>query len=166
MIFTTSKRRTLPQKARPRSRGFTLLEIMLVVALIAIVFVGVVPVVSASMSERRLREAAEEIADVVREQRMGAQETGVRRELGIRKEGLVIPDGEGGEQAIFTTPDGVDFLVRYPGGKWAEADGQWWEISPTGMVTPLSVRFEENDNWIELDFDVLTGRVAEERYAF
>ncbi len=139
---------------------------MLVAALIAIVFVGVVPVVSASMSERRLREAAEEIADVVREQRMGAQETGVRRELGIRKEGLVIPDGEGGEQAIFTTPDGVDFLVRYPGGKWAEADGQWWEISPTGMVTPLSVRFEENDNWIELDFDVLTGRVAEERYAF
>lgn len=146
--------------------GFTLLEIMLVVALIAIIFVGAAPLVNASMRERRLRAAAEEIADVVRAQRMSVQERGVRREVGIQPEGLVLPTADGNDEILFATPEEVDFSVRYPGGKWVEADGQWWEFSPTGMVTPISVRFEEGNDWIELDFDVLTGRVAEERYAF
>jgi hypothetical protein len=34
------------------------------------------------------------------------------------------------------------------------------------LVTPLSVRLSEGKSWIEVDFDLLTGRVAEERYAF
>lgn len=86
----------------------------------------------------------------------------MRAEVEIRPAGLVGDD----DDVLFLAPQGADFSVRYPGGEWEEADGQVWEFSPAGMVTPMSVRFSEGKDWIEADFDLLTGRVAEERYAF
>lgn len=146
--------------------GFTLLEIMLVLGLIAILFIGLAPVVSASLRERKLRGAMAELSDAVRLQRLLSQENGFRINVEIRPDGLAVPQPDGNSRMLFTVPGGANLSVRYPGGKWVEADGQPWEFSPAGLVTPLSVRLDEGDDWIEADFDLLTGRVADERYAF
>jgi prepilin-type N-terminal cleavage/methylation domain-containing protein len=147
------------------SRAFTLIELMLVIALIAIVFIGSTPLVSASLRERKLRSAAESIADAVRDERAGAMAAGERRVAEIRPGGIFERDRKK-DRKIFAAPRGVEVAVRMPGRQWGKPDGQDWEFSPIGLVTPLSLRLSEGKSWIEVDFDLLTGRVADERYAF
>jgi general secretion pathway protein H len=146
------------------NRGFTLLEVMMVLALVAIVLAVMIPVTSASSRERKLRAAAGEIEGLVREQRDAAREEGRRRLIDIRPRGFFERGRD--QREVMARPEAEDFYVRYPGGKWEKPAGQTWEFSPAGMVTPLSVRLEQGDAYIEVDFDLLTGRVAEERYAF
>jgi hypothetical protein len=138
---------------------------MLVIALIAIVFIGATPMVSASLRERRLRSAAEDIEGVVRDERARAMESGQRRVVEIRPGGLVEQDRRK-TRKLFELPRGMEVQVQLPGSRWAKPERQTWEFSPIGMVTPLSVRLTEGKSWIEVDFDLLTGRVADERYAF
>jgi hypothetical protein len=137
---------------------------MLVIALIAIVFVGMTPLLSASFRERKLRAAAEGIEEMVRAQRAQAQNDGRRHVLEIRSQGFF--DRAGKDSQVLGAPGADELYVRFPGAKWEKPAGQSWEFSPIGMVTPFSVRLENGNAWIEVDFDMLTGRVAEERYAF
>ena len=146
-----------------RLRGFTLLEVMLVIALIAIVFVGMTPLMTASIRERKLRAAADGIVDLVRSQRSQAQKEGRRHVLEVRPKGFFE---RGREKPVLGLDKTSECYVRYPGAKWETPAGQAWEFSAIGMVTPLSVRLENSGSWIEVDFDMLTGRVAEQRYAF
>ena len=157
----TSARNSTPARAR----GFTLLELMLVIALIAIVFVGMTPLMTASMRERKLRNAADDVVEMVRGLRADAQTDGRRRVVEMRSKGFFNRSSRNREQ-LFSPPGGAEFFVRLPGGKWEKPAQQTWDFSPVGMVTPYSVRIEQDGAWIEVDFDLLTGRVAEERYAF
>ncbi|HEY8903170.1 MAG TPA: prepilin-type N-terminal cleavage/methylation domain-containing protein [Chthoniobacterales bacterium] len=145
-------------------RAYTLIEIMLVLALIAIMFLGAAPLVSASMRERRLRSAAEDIEGMVRDQRLQALTAGERRVLRIEPTGFY--DKGKKHKLVLASQKSELMSVRLPGSDWSDPDGQDWEFSPIGMVTPLSVRLKEGPSWIEVDFDLLTGRVADERYAF
>jgi len=151
-------------KKRRRPRGFTFIELMLVLALIAIIFVASAPLVTASMRERQLRASADKIAEMVRDQRAEAQKNGRRRLIEVRSSGF-YEKGEDGKQ-VAGLPGAALFRVRFPGKEWEKPENQIMEFSPIGMVTPLSVRLENGTAWIEVDFDMLTGRVAEERYAF
>jgi len=147
-----------------RHGGFTLLELMLVIALIAIVFAVMIPLTSASSRERKLRDAAQDIEDMVRTQRAEAQSDGKRRIIDIRSRGFFEHGAK--QTQVLGAPAAEGFYVKYPGDKWEKPIGQLWEFSPAGMVSPLSVRLEQGDAYIELDFDMLTGRVSDERYAF
>ena len=144
-------------------RAFTFLEIMLVLALIAIIFVGSAPLLSASSRERRLRDAAQEIERLVRSERLKAMEKSERRVLEIRPAGFF-------ERALrpaeLLAMPAVGVSLRAPGEKFAKPGGQEWEFSPLGLVTPYTVRLEDGPAWLEVDFDLLTGRRADERYAF
>lgn len=152
-------KRTVPRSVS--LGGFTFLEIMLVVALIGIVFAALIPMVGPSIRERRLRETVEAIAEQVRAERYRAQLEGRRQVLEIRRTGLGVPE----EGEAISLPREVELSVKLPGDDWQKPAGQQWEFSPTGLVTPWTVRLEEGDSWIEADFDILTGRVADERYA-
>ncbi|MGH8046238.1 MAG: pilus assembly FimT family protein [Chthoniobacterales bacterium] len=155
---------TWENKSALRRRGFTLLELMMVIALIAIMFAVMIPLTSASSRERKLRTAAEQIEGMVRAQRNAAQDDGHRRILEISSRGFFEHGGK--RDQVLGMTGAQTLYVRYPGAKWEKPAKQIWEFSPVGMVTPLSVRLEQGDAWIEVDFDMLTGRVAEERYAF
>jgi hypothetical protein len=138
---------------------------MLVMALIVIMFLGTVPLVSASRHERKIRDAAEAIETMVRAQRSKAQTTGERRVIEVRPAGFFEQSKKGLE--VLAMPEGPKIMLRAPGEEdWGKPQGQQWEFSPIGMVSPLSVRLEDGNAWMEVDFDLLTGRVAEERYAF
>jgi len=131
---------------------------------IAIIFVGLAPFVATSMTERRLRADADAFADMIRDQRAEAREDGHSRLLEIRSGGFFEKGGK--QRAIAPLPGDAIFRVRMPGGEWEKPDRQLIEFSAMGLVTPLSVRFESGRAWIEMDVDLLTGRIGEERYAF
>jgi len=149
----------------PAGRAFTLFEVMLVLAIIAAVFLSVVPVIAAGYKERRLRDTMDTMVEFVRESRRQSEETGRERLLVVQPGGLAIREG-GKLLPGVAAPSGVALSVRAPQGEWARADDQEWRIFSCGLVTPASLRMQDGQAWIETDFDFLTGGVAEERYSF
>ncbi len=152
---------------RPGSGGFTFLEIALALGIVAIVFVATIPLAQTSLRERRLRSAADTITDMVAEQRTQAGKTGQAITVLIRKSGFErIDEATNAPEVLVGIPKNAALAVRHFDEKWAAPDGQRWEFSPAGMVTPLSIRVSEGDGFIEQDYDFLTGRVADERFSF
>lgn len=153
---------------RARAGGasaFTFFELMIVLAIIAVVFIATVPLVGPSVRERKLRAIAQDIQGFVRTERSLAQSSGDRRVVEVRPSGFF--EKIGGKAEALAMPKDARVTLRVAGGpKWEKPAGQPWEFSPIGMVTPYSVRLEDGDSWLEFDVDLLTGRVAEERYAF
>lgn len=150
---------------RGGSSAFTFFELMLVLAIIAIVFIATIPLVGPSIRERKLREMAQDIQGIVRTERSLALSSGDRRLVEARGAGFF--EKIGGKAEVLPLPKGSRLMLRLPGEtKWEKPIGQPWEFSPIGLVTPYSVRLEDGEAWMEFDVDLLTGRVAEERYAF
>ena len=60
-------------------------------------------------------------------------------------------------------PDKMTLKLRRWGAKgWQPAAGQRWVVLPSGLCEPLAVRMEMGGSSIELQFNPLTGGVAEE----
>lgn len=150
--------------ARTTPHGFTFLEIALALGIVVVVFLAMVPVVKSTLGERKLRETVQNVTDFVLETRSAAARE--NRRIAVRMENSGLH-----EEALDQSIPGVEFpgnvRVTVPGPRrtWVPLDGQVWYFSPIGTVTPLTLRFAIGDKWIELDFDFLTGRVSEERYA-
>lgn len=150
---------------RARScRAYTFLELALALAIVAVVFFSVVPLILASQRERHLRQTMDALAALVRDSRYAAEKLGQPGHLTFGPKG--ISSSQEGEGLAPVSLAGCQLLLRYPGGKWEKADGRDWNIYSTGLVEPLSVRLEQETAWIETDFDFLTGNVADERYSF
>ncbi|MEI6337378.1 MAG: hypothetical protein WCQ57_02195 [Verrucomicrobiota bacterium] len=146
-------------------RAFTFLEVALALGIIAVVFAAVVPVIASGNTERRLRGGMEAIGQFVRESRREAEITGQERMLIVRPGGLAVREGEEILPGV-PAPPGAEFSVRFAEGEWARADHQEWRIFSCGVVAPASLRLQDGKDWIEADFDFLTGGVAGERYSF
>lgn len=151
---------TTSTKRRKGSAGYTLLEIGLAMGIVAIVFVAVAPASMGFLDERRIRGAADEIRNLASATRHQAQEEGKYRTLVFDKSTVAMDDD------VIELPEGIRILVRKSTGKWTVPDEEPWKFAPNGFVEPLSLRFELDGKWLEVDFDTLTAMVAEERYSF
>lgn len=151
-----------------RRHGFTMLEIVIALMIVSVIFLGTAPLVLSSLREKRMRGWMDEIAFFAIDERAAAERSGVEQRVFLSKDGFekVDPESDHPEVAVGKPAQG-ELTVRFPGQqKWSKLDGQVWRFFPAGMVTPLSIRLEEGADWIETDFDFLTGRVADQRYAF
>lgn len=152
------------EPARSTLNGYTFLEIALALGIVVVVFLAMVPLVGSSMQEKKLREAVQSVSELVMETRLASARENRRISLRMERDGL-IEDLNDDTALQVAFPEGVLVTVPGPRKKWTELDGQMWYFSPIGTVTPITMRFSMEDRWIEVDFDFLTGRVAEERYA-
>ena len=141
-------------------RGYTFLEMGLALGVIAILFAAVIPMVSASQAERRLRDSLTQIQDLVRSVRADAERGGHAASLTLQ------PDGITAGEDFMRLPSKMSLFLRYPRGQWEPAKGQSWTVHSFGAVAPVSVRLVSGDSWVEADFDFLTGSIASERYSF
>lgn len=153
------------RSVREGATGFTLLEIAIALGIIVVLFVTMIPVVELTGAERRLCEAVGDVSEFARDMRALAARESRRVEVLMEPDGLFerMPDGSRGTGIGF--PRDVRVSVPGPRARWVPLDGQVWQFSPIGTVSPVTLRFSTGDKWIEVDFDFLTGRVAEERYA-
>lgn len=145
--------------------AYTFLEVALALAIIAVVFAAVVPVFSAGFKERKLRDALSDIGQLVREVRLQAEQTGVDQLLVFQPASVARREGKSLVSKV-SVPEGSKLFIRYPQGEWTRGGSQEWPIFAAGLVPPLSLRLQDGSDWIEADFDFLTGNVAEERYSF
>lgn len=132
----------------PRPAGFTLLEIIVAMALMVLIL-GIATVsISGARAEDRLRRAAAVIETTARQnllQALNSQQT-VRMDLTA---GAFGAGDEFGDMLM---------VRRYGENAFRKPRrGEAWEFSPTGICEPIEVRISGTAGQIEIGFDPLTA---------
>lgn len=132
------------------ARGFTLLEIIIALALVAILVAASVPYMLDAFSGAAGDRASEAIVEKVQEIRSEAMERGEKRTLVLTSSGIKgspLPEGW-----ILQVMGLNDSKFHAP------ARNQTWEFTKTGICEPLTLRLSSGDRRIDLTFDALTGQ--------
>ena len=178
---------TSAARTNDHSGGFTLLEIVIVLAIAAVVMGGAVGLMLYSSDERVLRNGSGEIEMLAKRARTTAillqtpyalefRERSVRllplaeagkeekRSVGGRRIEEEEPVGSA-ERWSYPMEDGVEVFVR----RWNTDD--WlptrkdavhvWRFDPNGLCEPLGVKLTLGNSWSEDIYNPLTGAVRE-----
>lgn len=184
--MTTSAART-----NKKTRGFTLIEIVIVLAITSIVIGGAVGLMVYNSDERALRDAAGEIEllskrarttailhqtpyaievrqNVIRMLPLAQAGDDERRKLNGREIGGEIIENPSVEQSEYSLDPNMEVFVRRWNSDTWEPTGRdtihIWRFDPSGLCEPLSIRVTLNDSILEDTYHPLTGgAVLEER---
>jgi prepilin-type N-terminal cleavage/methylation domain-containing protein len=159
----------LPRRVgRGRDRGYTLLEIALVVAIIVLIIGATVPFASGLTREQRFRDVTRELLIYAKTARTDAMTSGQTAEIIFGKEGIGLRRaGETEASRTLRLPSGMGYvIVPFGTDRPLRPDGQRWIFQPTGLCEPVMVRLEDDRGWMEVTFDALTAGIADESYYF
>ena len=149
-----------------RPRGFTLIEIAIVLAIIVLIIGAAVPLSSGFMGEQRLRDVVRELLVLAKTARSEAMSTGRASAVVFGKKGFGL--ARPGEEELaerYLLPRGMAYvLVPFGEERAVKPDGQRWIFQPTGLCEPVTFRLEEDEAWMQVSFDPLTANIAEESY--
>lgn len=155
------------------SPGFTLLEMTMVMFIMAI-FISVAALSFEGVTDEQiLRTPAAELQRMAREavSRAGIYEQPEtivfeKTGFGIRYRGDAAATDGGKAQywlrRVQTPADMRLLMKRWGQNRWQPAAGQQWMALPSGLCEPLSIRMEWGRSFTEMQFNPLTGGVAEE----
>ena len=153
-----------------RSRGFTLVEIIIAVAILSVVLLMAVPSLSGVIADRKLRASLDQFNHLVRE----AQERSVNEHRAYLivwsdKEVFVQPeafarDEEKKPTATFALEHGSALTLTLPAALFSKPAGEWifW---PTGTCEPATIRFEGRAGTWTANYSPLTGNGELKNYA-
>lgn len=165
-----------------RRRGFTLIEIVMVLGIAAVIMGGAVGFMIYSSDERTLRDASGEIELLAKRARTTAilQQTPYALEF---REGIVrmMPlaqagrdekknprdkdSDEGGERWEFLPESGMEVSIRrWNSSEWLPTGKNSihvWRFDPNGLSEPISLRMKIGDSWAEDTYHPLTATIRE-----
>ncbi|MEO5912637.1 MAG: prepilin-type N-terminal cleavage/methylation domain-containing protein [Luteolibacter sp.] len=170
-------------------RGFTLIELVMVMAIAGVVMAGAVGLMVFSSDERALRNASGEIELMAKRARTisilhqtpyalefrdgrvnllpfaqaGRDEKKLSRSRGVVDE--PEPSGAASENRWFKLQDGMELSIRHwNSDKWlatAKNNVQVWRFDPDGLCEPISVRLTLNKSWAMDTFHPLTASISD-----
>jgi type II secretion system protein H len=145
-----------------RSQGFTLVEIIIAVAILVVVLLMAIPSLSGVIADRKLRASLDEFNKLVRE----AQEHSVNEhrpylivwgDKGI----LVQPEAFTRDEdqkpvANFVLEEGSEITLSLPAALTRKPAPEWifW---PTGTCEPATIKFEGRPGTWTANYSALTG---------
>ena len=153
-----------------RYRAFTLIEIIIAVAILTVVLLMAVPSLSGVLADRRLRASLDGFNNLVRQ----AQERSVAEHRAYlivwgNKDVIVQPeafakDEEKKAVATFSLERGSALTLTLPAALTAKPAGEWifW---PTGTCEPAIVRFVGRAGTWTANYSPLTGHGELANYA-
>lgn len=166
--------------------GFTLLEVIVVMVLIAVLTGGAITVMVSSSSERALKTSSGEIEALAKrartvaalQQRPYALEFFENRvslmplaeaviEPAEREKAAAFLEAAGGDNgtihASWSADGDMRMLVRrWASDTWNPIDSksrQVWRFDPEGFSEPIGVRLVTGDSWMEMEFHPLTASI-------
>jgi prepilin-type N-terminal cleavage/methylation domain-containing protein len=176
---------TLTVRNFDRSRGFTLLEIVVVLAIAAIVMGGAVGTMVYSSDEHSLRRASGEIELLAKRARVTSMLRQTPYALEFRADrARILPLAEAGRslrkskkrdeevqssksvtREEYRLKSGMSlFLRRWDSDKWLDTvkdDVHVWRFDPDGLCEPLSVKLTIDQSWSVDSYDPLTAAIRE-----
>jgi type II secretion system protein H len=148
---------------RRTTRGFTFIELMVVLAIIGLAAVVVVPAIDAGMDSREVRRATRQIAATMHHLRSEALATGKVRRLRINASENAIETDDQGRWAVLTDRA---IIERVDGGVMA-GDGSvdilfYANGATSGADMIIASRRDRASNRIRLLLDPLVGSIRVE----
>lgn len=166
-----------------RSRGFTLLEIVVVLGIAAMVMGGAAGFMIYSSDERALRDISGQIELLAKRARTTSilQQTpyalefrvGIVRLLPLARAGIVSKKSSGREEAIESVDDDKQVILkdgmslsilRWNSAKWLTTEKNTihvWRFDPDGLCEPVSIRLSLGKSWSEDTYHPLTASIRE-----
>ena len=170
-----------------RKRGFTLIEIVMVLAIAAVVMGGAVGLMIYSSDERTLRDASGEIELLAKRARvisilnqtpyalefregvvrlLPLAEAGRDEKKGaFKSRGEAAPaEGAVNESRQYTLENGLNvFIRRWNSEEWlgtAKNTVHVWRFDPDGLCEPVSIRLTLDKSWSEDTYHPLTATIS------
>jgi Tfp pilus assembly protein FimT len=150
--------------------AYTLMEICLAMAVVAVMLGVAVPLTHGIISEERLRLLANDLADVA----SAARKLSVREgriyvvKVSNGRIGLGPWEGEGKEfkeTLVLKLPKEAKVAFRNAEGeKWKNE--LEWIFQPGGLADPMQIRLQEGNSWCVREFNPLTSVSREESSHF
>jgi general secretion pathway protein H len=140
-----------------RYRGFTLMEVMLVMAVMGFVMAIAPPLLSAAMPGLQLKSATRSIAAALRRARSIAIASGKNAALDMDLEALTAKVT--GDEKILQIPQSVEASMVTASQKVTDALHASIQFFPDGTSTGGRVTLRNGDNGYAVDVDWLTGRI-------
>ncbi len=180
-----TRQMTSAVKTTKSPRGFTLIEIVMVLAIAAIIMGGAVGMMVFSSDEHALRNSSGEIELLAKRARTIAMlhqtpyalefREGVVRLLPLAQAGMIErrtaggrrvggePVDQGGEHQQYVLEGGMNVLVRrWDSLEWLPTGKNSihvWRFDPTGLCEPISVRLVLDKSWSEDTYHPLTASI-------
>ncbi len=148
---STGARELLPLGVewKKRSRGFTLLEILIALALIAILMVAAAPYMADAWKKSPEEEVARSLEDLVAKTRAEAITTGETRFIALDHLSFV-PIGWKIEIKRLTDSQFRPLLPE-----------EWWQFHSEGMCDPITLRLIGGREPLVIKFDPITGQIID-----
>ena len=162
-----------------RTRGFSLLEIVIALVISSMVLAGAVGLMRYSSDEHALKKAAGEMEVMAKRARAKAilQQTpyalefrqGVVRMMPLAQTGVDgVEQPEDAETWELTLDNGMKASVRrWNSESWtssSEKSAEVWRFDPNGLCEPVSVQLRLNGSAAILQFNLLTGSIRDAEY--
>lgn len=189
MAWKTPEMTAAARKTDPGARGFTLIEIVVVLGIAAVVLGGAMGLMVYSSDERALRNASGEIELLAKRARVSAmlQQTpyalvfseGLVELMPLAETGYVgagpsaaspLREAAGGvaaaaEHRQFRLDGDMSLLVRrWNSDAWlpaAKKSVHLWRFDPDGLCEPLAVRLQLDRSWSEDIYHPLTATIRD-----
>ena len=136
--------------SKKRERAFTLIEVLIALALIAILMIAAAPYMADAWHNNQADAIAQSIKDLTIETRAHAIVSGEMRFISIGDPNLV-PKGWRLEIQRFT-----DQKFRLP------LPDELWQFNSEGICDPLTLRLLGGKEPLTLKFDPITGQVTQD----
>lgn len=151
-----AKRRSCGPPQRSRDSGFTLLELLVVLAIIALMF-AIVPRATAGLAGFRLRAAAEQLADTLRGLHDHAVRSGQTVEFCLNpQERRYTVSGRGMARRLPAIIDAVSILQDSPINP---GETPRFRFFPDGSATAGTITLHHDTRQMVVSIEWLTGRV-------
>jgi len=154
---------------RNRQSAFTILEIVMVLAITVLMLGMAMPAMSGMLKGEQLRAPARELEAMAITARCNSLAEQRPYQILITPTGFQLesPTEKSGNRVLgkYTLPAGVTFEVAsWPEEKWAPPKERIWYFSPSGICEPIRVMFRKDDSYFSQKYSAITGWDQEESF--
>lgn len=172
---------------KPQGRGFTLIEIIMVLAIAALVIGGAMGLMAYSSDERSLRKTSGKIEYMAKQARtmsilhqtpyalefsekgiqlMPLAQTGMggKEAMSSRKQEPIPDPAASSEDRHTDLTNGMTLSMRrWNSSEWltTSKNVQYWRFDPDGICEPVSIRLSLGNSWAEDTYHPLTATIRD-----
>jgi type II secretion system protein H len=166
-----------------KRRGFTLLELCIVLFIMALLAAAAMPAMNSAFTEQALRSDSHEFSVMVKTAMIKSREQGRTYVITLDGRNLALEPAAGAVSAAAGDADKNDAdddakpedisqthtlgnVIKFPDAEkknvWETLPSVAWTFDPAGLCPLPRVRLERGDAYIEMSFNALTGDVEDE----